>query len=291
MDLNPLFTSISAFRPAGDAGELKLFQFVDIKLVHGWLADPGQPEYEVLSRIEDYDTAVNTIAFADHLTKGQLVRATEDFQALATDIGSTWSPEERQKVEDAIVLHDFLGRTSTQLTYHGLFNLANDGIEPGELVALFRGSHVSVLYKSPDPERPGLFTLVTDHIFAQEPSVVWEAMEDVEGGASTFVDSSFIRASPAGGDFAGRSAEAVRRDYEDEETDADHILARQLQQEEDFRARQWEDHQRQLAQQEANRHAGQEQRQDVDNLQQGMAQLSVRPEKPEKEKKKDCLIM
>lgn len=48
-------------------------------------------------------------------------------------------------------------------------------------------------------------------------------MEDVEGGASTFVDSAFVRASPAGGDFAGRSAEAVRWDYEDESMDAEYV--------------------------------------------------------------------
>jgi len=103
MDLNPVFISTTSFRPAGDAGELKLFQFVGIKLVHGWLVDPEDPEYTVLSKVEDYDTAVNTIAFADHLTKGQLVRATEDFEALA-DMGSNWSPEERQKVEDGTMI-------------------------------------------------------------------------------------------------------------------------------------------------------------------------------------------
>lgn len=50
---------------------------------------------------------------------------------------------------------------------------------------------------------------------------VWERLEDVEGGASTFVDSDFVKSSPAGGDFAGRSAEAVRRDYETDEIDAE----------------------------------------------------------------------
>ena len=56
--------------------------------------------------------------------------------------------------------------------HSSLFHLASIGLDPGTLVALFRGSHLSVLYKSADPERPGLYTLVTDQIFAQEPSVV-----------------------------------------------------------------------------------------------------------------------
>ena len=50
MDLNPLFTSIDAFRPAGDGGELKLFELAGVKLYHGWLADPDGPEYDVVSR-------------------------------------------------------------------------------------------------------------------------------------------------------------------------------------------------------------------------------------------------
>lgn len=59
MDLNPLFTGISSFRPAGDGGELKLFELCNVELVHGWLADPADPGYPVLARAEDYDTWVD----------------------------------------------------------------------------------------------------------------------------------------------------------------------------------------------------------------------------------------
>lgn len=52
-------------------------------------------------------------------------------------------------------------------------------------------------------------------------SQVWERLEDVEGGASTFVDSDLVKSTPAGGDFAGRTADAVRRDYEVDEIDAE----------------------------------------------------------------------
>ena len=100
MDLNPQFTAVSSFRPAGDGGELKLFALTGIKLVHGWLVDPDSPEFDVISRVEDYDTSVNLLVSADHLTKGRLVRASEDFQALVTDVGGNWTSEEHQKVED-----------------------------------------------------------------------------------------------------------------------------------------------------------------------------------------------
>lgn len=77
------------------------------------------------------------------------------------------------------------------------------------MVALFRNSHLSVLYKSPHPEDSALYTLVTDQVFLNESSVVWERLEDVEGGASTFVDSDFVRSTPAGGDYAGHTGESA----------------------------------------------------------------------------------
>ena len=112
----------------------------------------------------------------------------------------------------ATIIRRFLDSTQSQLTYHGLFHLATT-LASGSLVALFRSSHLAVLYKS-EGDEPALYTLVTDQVFLQEPSVVWERLEDVDGGWSTFVDSDFVRASPAGGDFAGQTAEDALRTSE-----------------------------------------------------------------------------
>ena len=108
----------------------------------------------------------------------------------------------------ALAIRSFLDSTSSQLTYYGLFALAAK-LTPGSLVALFRNSHLSVLYKSPNPEDSALYTLATDQVFLHEPSVVWERLEDVDGGWSTFVDSDFVRATPAGGDYAGHTGESA----------------------------------------------------------------------------------
>ena len=117
------------------------------------------------------------------------------------------------------------------MTYHGLFTLASlqtsqksesspsasasvpapapaSASEPttpveqprhSELFAHFRNSHLAVLYRHAD----ALYTLVTDQVFLNEPSVVWERLEDLDQGASVFVDSAFQRATPVGGDWAG----------------------------------------------------------------------------------------
>ncbi|KAL5503846.1 hypothetical protein ACEPAH_7917 [Sanghuangporus vaninii] len=295
MDLNPLFTSATAFRPHGDNGALKLFEQANIPLVHGWLADPSQPEYQALSRIEDYDSAVNLIVEADSLAKGQLVvdesapgpsgnGASGSGSSSAgagpsnaygnaghVHVSDNWSMEDRRKVEDALVVQRFLDSTGAQLTYHGLFTLASS-IQPGSLVALFRNSHLSVLYRRPAPSPssppiassssgrssntnsyshiqaeeadPALYNLVTDYVFYNEPSVVWERLEDVDGSSSTFVDSDFRRSAPVGGDFAG-AAHVLKGGQDDREAaaalqaqvdPADQELARMLQAEEDARA-------------------------------------------------------
>lgn len=131
----------------------------------------------------------------------------------------------------AVAIRTFLDNTRSQLTYSGLFTLASlppgsagqskplstskpisppssDGPTPAEptpqsphpeLFALFRNSHLAVLYQ----HAGALYTLVTDQVFLNEPSVVWERLEDVDQGAAVFVDGAFERATPVGGDWAG----------------------------------------------------------------------------------------
>ena len=148
--------------------------------------------------------------------------------------GRTKRGAKRADTQDsAVTIRTFLDNTRSQLTYSGLFTLAS--LPPGsaapsrsastsepvslpassehaattettppphpELFALFRYSHLAVLYR-----RAGvLYTLVTDQVFLHEPTVVWERLEDVDQGAATFVDSAFEHATPVGGDWAGWS--------------------------------------------------------------------------------------
>jgi hypothetical protein len=124
-----------------------------------------------------------------------------------SSIAAHWLPSEIVLFFLAIIVRTFLENTRSQLTYHGLFQLASI-IEPNSLVALFRSSHLSVIYRAEGKESR-LYTLVTDQSFLHEASVVWERLEDVDGGWSTFVDSNFVKSSPAGGDFAGHTAESA----------------------------------------------------------------------------------
>lgn len=96
-------------------------------------------------------------------------------------------------------------------TLVGLFTIAST-LQHGDLVALFRNSHLSVLHRREDENGSGLYNLVTDVVFYNEPSVVWERLEDVDGSGTTYVDADFHKSSPAGGDFAGHTAQSIAYD-------------------------------------------------------------------------------
>ncbi|KXN91759.1 Protein FAM63A [Leucoagaricus sp. SymC.cos] len=296
MDLNPLFTTATKFRPSGEgAGGLDLFEKASIQLVHGWLVDPEAQEADVLQRVKDYDRAVELIAEVDHLTDGKLVLDEEVFNepggssskpATSRGTGTSYTEEQRRKIEDAIIIRHFLESTSSQLTYHGLFHLAQT-LKPHTFYALFRNSHLSVIYKTIEGENhsdAALYSLVTDQVFLNEPSIVWERLEDVDGSSSTWVDADFKRATPAGGDFAGQTAEEALMAAEIAAgiiDPADHELARQLQAEEEQLARQ--EHERYLREQHAR--AAYEQEQQI-----SMREAAER-KKAKKKKSRDCIIM
>ncbi|KAM5544808.1 hypothetical protein V8D89_001706 [Ganoderma adspersum] len=284
MDLNPLFTGATSFRPAEGAmagGELQLFAQAGIRLAHGWLVDPAAPEHAAVARVGDYDAAVNLLVEADCLTKGLFVAAREEEEprhAATYDL----TPEQQQKVEDALLVRAFIESTSSQLTYHGLFDLASS-LPPHSLTALFRNSHLSVLYKTPGADG-ALYTLVTDQVFLHEPAVVWERLEDVDGGWATFVDAEFVRASPAGGDYAGHTAESALAALEGlglgEHDRADEALARQLQAAEEQRMNEF------YARQELERADRDRQQQERERKRNGNGRGDGA-----RSKKKDCVIM
>jgi hypothetical protein len=64
-----------------------------------------------------------------------------------------------------------------------------------------------------------LYTLVTDQSFLHESSVVWEKFGDVDGQGAEFVDSNFIKSTPAGGDYAGETGESTLAAIEAQMTD------------------------------------------------------------------------
>ncbi|CEQ42194.1 SPOSA6832_03975 [Sporobolomyces salmonicolor] len=204
LNLNPQFSRINGFvsTPSSGAGELALFSLAKIPLLHGWLADPADQEtYEALREAGDYDRALEMVVEGSEIAGGRLELREDEMSdeelMKEAERRSSWTPLQEQKVRKAHLINTFLNSTSTQLTYPGLFTLSSTPslLPPSGLAALFRNSHLSVLYRRPSSPSstfntaashggPELFTLVTDSSFAGEEEVVWESLEDTDGSGS-----------------------------------------------------------------------------------------------------------
>ncbi|GAA5859372.1 hypothetical protein JCM8547_002004 [Rhodosporidiobolus lusitaniae] len=271
LDLNPSFSRIDAFSPLSSsssplttstpqqAPELSLFALARVPLLHGWLSDPSLPEEEakVLAECGDYDKAVEMVVAGNELAgeRGLELREEElGEEELVREVErrSGWSEEEQEVVRRATIVDSFLRSSPTQLTYPGLFALSSTPLlPPSGLAALFRNSHLSVLFRRPSlpsgssSTAPELFTLVTDASFKDEGEVVWESLGDVDGSASEFWDAGLRRARMRGGDWVGGGGRRRVRDGEGEgrervemaEAGGDLALAQQLQAEEDAHER------------------------------------------------------
>lgn len=249
------------------APELALFGLASIPLLHGWVADPsyGAETYAAVLDAGNFDKAMERVVEGAEIVGGGGVErlkwlsegggdASEEEMLDFVEKRSQWSPQEESKAQRgtdglsfcipggqlavltpgadraAQRLHSFLEATSTQLTYPGLAALCQSPalLPPSGLAALFRNSHLSVLYRRPTvphprivhgepgsqasfvPPGPELFTLVTDAGLGTEGAIVWESLGDVDGGGSDFYDARLRRARIRGGDWVGGGTSSGR---------------------------------------------------------------------------------
>ena len=107
---------------------------------------------------------------------------------------------------ERLVIEDFLARSASQLTPHGL-RAARDRVKENELVVFFRNNHFSTVFKKDG----ALYLLVTDQGYLNESDVVWEALAPADDGvggggggggggvthaAGTFVNGRFEAFAP-----------------------------------------------------------------------------------------------
>ncbi|KAJ9102887.1 hypothetical protein QFC19_004617 [Naganishia cerealis] len=221
LNVNVGFDDIMSFQATeeGSSDELALFATAGVDLVHGWLADKSSgEEWKALQRASGQaEGKHHGIPTYDGVQEA-IIKGLDG---------------QGQNSTDSVVLQQFLQSTATQLTFPGLFAL--NALEPGSVVAFFRNSHLSVLYRRHNPPptdsplsepdtSPTLYQLVTDQSFAKEPEITWESIVDIDGAGTNYYNSEFFPASSAGGDYSGMSAgevvrreERARRDQEREE--------------------------------------------------------------------------
>ncbi|KAG8198506.1 hypothetical protein JTE90_017372 [Oedothorax gibbosus] len=205
LDVNVKFTGISDFEYTP---ECIIFDLLRIPLYHGWLVDPQMSE--VMSAVGkcSYNQLVEKIINAK----------------CCSDV---------DKVSEALVAENFLERTASQLTYHGLCELTSK-LKDDELCVLFRNNHFSSLVK----HKNCLYQLVTDQGFVNE-NVVWETLNNIEGDGQ-FVDSNFVLVPPKSSSEMPMTSDVS----EEKQIDQDFLVALSLQEEQQKQQsseQEWED--------------------------------------------------
>ncbi|XP_014679081.1 PREDICTED: protein FAM63A-like, partial [Priapulus caudatus] len=208
LDVNVKFTGVRDFEYTP---ECIIFDLLDIPLYHGWLVDPQSP---------DTLSAVGTHSYNQLVEK--IIRSKPSGHA--------------EEVTEGLLAEQFLERSASQLTYHGLCELIV-ALKEEELAVFFRNNHFSTLYKHKDE----LFLLVTDQGFLGEANVVWETLSNVEGDGH-FVDAQLLTC-PAAATTTFASQPAVVD--EAQQVDQDYLVALSLQEEQNVAGRkiaEWEEY-------------------------------------------------
>ncbi|XP_038670904.1 ubiquitin carboxyl-terminal hydrolase MINDY-2 isoform X2 [Scyliorhinus canicula] len=263
LDVNVKFTGVRVFEYTP---ECIVFDLLDIALYHGWLVDP---------QTADVATAVGMCSYNQLVEKIILCKQSENSEL----------------VSEGFVAEQFLNRTATQLTFHGLCELIST-VEDGELCVFFRNNHFSTMTK----HKGQLYLLVTDQGFLTEEKVVWESLHNVDGDGN-FCDSEFHLRPPSDPETVYKGQQD-QIDQEQQSQDlsweqipegiSDLELAKKLQEEEDRRASQFYHEQEQAA--AAQSQEGQQSQAAAAGKQPGGTERKARKEPREKEKDK-CILL
>nr|CDJ97151.1 Protein of unknown function DUF544 domain containing protein [Haemonchus contortus] len=189
LDVNVRFRHVTDFE---FTPALSLFDLLRVNLYHGWLPDPQF--VEIRKAVGD-------------LTYNQLVEQICD-----------------EENHNRLLLQEFLDENVTQLTYHGLIGLM-EAMQDGELAVLFRNNHFHTIHKRKDL----LYLLVSDSGYVNEPSIVWESFNNVDG-SSIFFASDFTVGSPG-------TSNSTNEPMGPCSTDIDFLLAQEMQAREEELAR------------------------------------------------------
>ncbi|CAH8854903.1 unnamed protein product [Trichobilharzia szidati] len=157
LDVNIRFTGVSDFEYTST---LSLFDLFNIHIYHGWLVDP-----------DEHDLAV---------TVGK-----RTYNQLTEELLRLRSSDNSEDLYRSTLVEWFLNQSGSQLTFHGLSQLVST-LRDEELAVFFRNNHFSTILKHKD----SIFMLVTDMGLLNEPKIVWELLNDLDGDTQ-FVDCCF----------------------------------------------------------------------------------------------------
>ncbi|XP_060207178.1 uncharacterized protein LOC132634990 [Lycium barbarum] len=134
--------------------------------------DGDEPIYEG----EDWilESATTTYQSREPMYEGEVVLA-EQVNGGSKDVPETTVKDEITQKEGELV-RNFLKNSASQLTIFGLFSL-QEGLKERELCVFFRNNHFNTMFKFEGE----LYILATDQGFINQPDLVWEKFNEVNG--------------------------------------------------------------------------------------------------------------
>ncbi|EAL72235.1 hypothetical protein ACTFIW_009702 [Dictyostelium discoideum] len=153
--VNIYFDSIQGFEKTEPC---QIFDYLNIKLVHGWIVDPNQKEVKQLIGHLNYNDLVPKIVTFDQSFPNA-------------------KPELQQKINDFA--------NSNQLTDYGL-SLIQEHLKEDELCVFFRNNHFATMTKHDGY----LHILVSDVGYERENNIIWDRIMSKEG-ESIFLSGDF----------------------------------------------------------------------------------------------------
>ncbi|KAL0907867.1 hypothetical protein M5K25_022316 [Dendrobium thyrsiflorum] len=143
----------------------------------------SEPIYEG----EDHILSSRLSAYEDQepIYEGEMVLAEQAIVA-GEDAGSIDSNDQVTERQYQLI-KSFLESTASQLTIYGLFCL-QEGLKERELCVFFRNNHFSTMFKF----NGELYLLVTDQGYMNQPDLVWEKLNEVNGD-TVFMTGNFTQ--------------------------------------------------------------------------------------------------
>ena len=178
LDLNVYFNGVNKYE---FTQEISIFDTLSIHLLHGWIYDDNHNNNEgdadaMMSELiasQSYNhlmfTLVEYKSFYDKITSEH---PNEDLEMYKNSL----KPEELDLLTKGAKIEHFLNLTASQLTYKGLLKLY-DFMNDRQLAVFFRNNHFSTIFCY----QGQLFLLLTDLGFSDQPDIVWELLEGVDG--------------------------------------------------------------------------------------------------------------
>ncbi|KAI3505389.1 hypothetical protein L1887_27508 [Cichorium endivia] len=101
------------------------------------------------------------------------------------ETNTTTNEDQNSTARQGEVIRNFINSTASQLTIYGLFSL-QDGLKDRELCVFFRNNHFNTMFKFEGE----LYILATDQGYLNQPDLVWEKLNEVNGN-TVFVNDNF----------------------------------------------------------------------------------------------------